>query len=454
MVAGFTAQAQVGPPGARVPNRFLIKVTPGAEIEGVLVTHNATLVADMARAPWYLIESDVMIPDDEEEMDLGGDDRLDFVEPDRVHGTTEGTTQSFFPGSTALEYAEQPTTLRLELAAAQARSTGAGVVVAVLDTGVSAHAAFAARLRTDGFNFVDGNADTTDGPNGIDDNGNDVIDEKTGHGTMVAGLVALVAPDAQILPIKVLNSDGTGTTSGVAEGIRYAVEHGADVINLSLYCPLESEIVNEAIEDATHAGVVVVAGMPNQGRRSEVWPAVRSQVLSVTAVDDTDHLASFADHYPLVKLCAPGVHVYSTLPGDEYGYGDGTSFSTAWVSGAAALVRGRTVFPASGAVARQLLLDTAVAVDTLNPRVAGEMGRRLDVVAAVNATCMADMDDGTGAGTPDGGVSIDDLLYYVNAFEQGVVAADMDDGSRTGTPDGGVTIDDLLYYLTRFSDGC
>ncbi len=69
-------------------------------------------------------------------------------------------------------------------------------------------------------------------------------------------------------------------------------------------------------------------------------------------------------------------------------------------------------------------------------------------------TCVADVDDGSGTGTPDGGVTIDDLLYYLSIFNQGLVDADVDDGSGTGTLDGGVTIDDLLYYLLRFNQGC
>ncbi|QQS08366.1 MAG: hypothetical protein IPK69_10235 [Phycisphaerales bacterium] len=69
-------------------------------------------------------------------------------------------------------------------------------------------------------------------------------------------------------------------------------------------------------------------------------------------------------------------------------------------------------------------------------------------------TCVADVDDGTGSGTPDGGVTVDDLLYYLTIYGQGALAADVDDGSGTGTTDGGVTVDDLLYYLTRFNAGC
>ena len=68
--------------------------------------------------------------------------------------------------------------------------------------------------------------------------------------------------------------------------------------------------------------------------------------------------------------------------------------------------------------------------------------------------CASDVDDGTGTGTPDGGVTIDDLLYYLGIFADGSVRADIDDGTGTGNPDGGVTIDDLLYFLDRFASGC
>ncbi len=73
---------------------------------------------------------------------------------------------------------------------------------------------------------------------------------------------------------------------------------------------------------------------------------------------------------------------------------------------------------------------------------------------AALTVCVADTDDGSGTGVCDGGVTIDDLLYYLNIFEQGLTRADVDDGTGTGTPDGGVTIDDLLYYLSRFESGC
>jgi hypothetical protein len=72
----------------------------------------------------------------------------------------------------------------------------------------------------------------------------------------------------------------------------------------------------------------------------------------------------------------------------------------------------------------------------------------------VSVACPADLDNGVGAGVPDGGVDINDLIYFVTAFEAGTLPADLDDGSNTGTPDGGVDVNDLLYFLLRFEAGC
>ncbi len=87
-------------------------------------------------------------------------------------------------------------------------------------------------------------------------------------------------------------------------------------------------------------------------------------------------------------------------------------------------------------------------------RVGGFVGRQGNGTLTINPLCAADVDDGQGVGIPDGGVTIDDLLYYLQIFEAGSLSADVDDGSSTGTQDGGVTIDDLLYFLFRFENGC
>lgn len=134
----------------------------------------------------------------------------------------------------------------------------------------------------------------------------------------------------------------------------------------------------------------------------------------------------------------------------------------------AGTLRSGNVFPQ-----QQMELDLMIQPEGRLVHVASELEPRNVALPNLNATlqseqigcsrftlnmraraCAADTDDGTGTGNPDGGVTIDDLLYYLGVFEAGNLRADIDDGSGTGTPDGGVTIDDLLYYLTRFANGC
>jgi choice-of-anchor C domain-containing protein len=97
--------------------------------------------------------------------------------------------------------------------------------------------------------------------------------------------------------------------------------------------------------------------------------------------------------------------------------------------------------------------STLIRFQSTSPSFAGPFIDQI-ILEPTRPTCVADVDDGTGTGTPDGGVTVDDLLYYLVVFEGGVPDADVDDGSGAGVPDGGVTIDDLLYYLLRFEQGC
>jgi hypothetical protein len=110
----------------------------------------------------------------------------------------------------------------------------------------------------------------------------------------------------------------------------------------------------------------------------------------------------------------------------------------------------------SGARTSVLLLNPAMASDSgsYDVIVSNACGSVRSLMAKVEIACPSDVDDGSGSGSPDGGVTIEDLLYYLFIFEIGVELADLDDGSGSGTPDGGVTIEDLLYFLLRFEGGC
>jgi subtilisin family serine protease len=244
---------------------------------------------------------------------------------------------------------------RIRAAEAHAISRGNGVIVAILDSGVdynhpdlTDHILRDASQNVIGFDFVDGDNDPMDEANGIDDDGDvpELIDEGFGHGTHVAGIIALVAPEAKILPVRVLDSEGAGDSLSIYEGILFALEQGATVINLSLGMSQKAEAIEDAIElafgshssDFEEASVVASAG--NNGNSSDHYPAAQGDnMIAVTATDPNDIKADFSNFNSWVDISAPGVGIYSTYPNGQYATWDGTSMSAPFVSGLTALLR-------------------------------------------------------------------------------------------------------------------
>jgi subtilisin family serine protease len=215
---------------------------------------------------------------------------------------------------------------------------GSGVVVAVLDTGVDpGHSLLAERILPGGLDLVDGDDEPWEERNLVDDNDDGVIDEAAGHGTFVASVIALIAPEARILPYRILDDDGSGTAFSLALALAHAMEAGVDVINLSLTYQERSLAVDELLEKAAEAGIVVVAAAGNDGASAVPFPASDSHVLAVTGVDvDGLQLASFANRSSLVRMAAPSVQVYGAVDGSQWGTWDGTSFAAPFVSGTVA----------------------------------------------------------------------------------------------------------------------
>lgn len=224
---------------------------------------------------------------------------------------------------------------------------GQGVTVAVIDTGIACFDDGPFSRGTDlsgtrcggGWNFVDDNARAAD---------------DHGHGTHVAGTIAQTTNNgmgtaglaycATLMPIKVLSRQGFGSTANVAEGIRYAADEGAQVINLSLGGPIKSQILEDAVNHALAKGVVIVAAAGNSGR-SVGYPAAYPGVIAVSATDDKDNLARFSSRGPQVGIAAPGVSVtqQTVCNGGKdkcevFGTFNGTSMASPHVAGVAAMI--------------------------------------------------------------------------------------------------------------------
>lgn len=158
-----------------------------------------------------------------------------------------------------------------------------------------------------------------------------------GHGTMVAGIIHLVAPTAKLMPVKVFDARGGSSVSLIVEGIHYAVDNGARVINMSFSMVNFSQSLQDAIDYASSQGVILVAAAGNEGQSMTVYPAGYPSVIGVASTDDNSERAWFSNYGTVVTLAAPGTGVISTYPMNHYAAGWGTSFSAPMVAGAAAL---------------------------------------------------------------------------------------------------------------------
>ena len=213
----------------------------------------------------------------------------------------------------------------------QITSGDASIVIAVLDTGIDReHEDLAGKIIAE-VNFTD--SPTT----------NDVY----GHGTHVAGIIAAannslgvvgLAHNCSLMNVKVADDKGRCDTSVIVKGIRWAVKHDADIINMSLFATKPSLDLEEAVDYAWSQGVVVVGAAGNFMGDKPVYPAYFSNCIGVAATDVNDNVVSWSSRGDWVDVGAPGLAIYSTLPGNVYNYKSGTSMATAHVSGVAGLL--------------------------------------------------------------------------------------------------------------------
>lgn len=384
--SGPTHARALGIASARVTRQHAI--VPG--LASVAVDMDAELAcALMERMPGVLYaEPDVLA--DPASLSVPNDPRLDEQWPLRNTGQrVDGRTGT--PGAdinTALLWGRS--------------SGGAGVVVAVMDTGIdTTHPDLADSLWTNPGEIP---------ANGLDDDHNGFIDDAhgwnfvadnervqstVGHGTHVAGIIAArrdnaqgisgVAWGATIMPVRVIGS-GPVRSSTIIAALQYAMANGARVVNMSLTLRQRSQALRDALDEAGRRGVVVVVSAGNAGRRIDslpIYPASYQldNLIAVAATNQHDRLANFSNYGPsTVDLAAPGTSVLSTWPGGSYRPLDGTSMSAPHVAGVAAIL----LADHPGWTPRQVrdrIVNTARSVDALRDRVIGR--GVLDAAASV-----------------------------------------------------------------------
>jgi hypothetical protein len=299
------------------------------------------------------------------------DPAVQAIEPDQRAGLPGVTTPppnfnraispnlvNYIGGPALAAYVTQPAVNIIRAPEAHRFATGAGTV-AFLDTGADFTHPVLAPWLDPGYDF------TRNSPGGyesavvtqsttsiLDSDSVVVLNQSTtsildgskgtgayGHGTMVAGLIHLVAPTARLMPVKVFANDGTSSLSLILAGLYWAAGHGAHVINMSFSMSGPSPELVRALDYANAHRVVAVASVGNNGQQTMVYPAGYTETVGVASTNNQDARSSFSNYgNALVTVAAPGEAVITTYPGNRYAAGWGTSFSTPLVAGGMALL--------------------------------------------------------------------------------------------------------------------
>jgi hypothetical protein len=344
-----------------------------------------------------------------------------FMEPDeRVVTPARGQMGILaVPSNIAVDwYKTQPELVRINAVSAQAYAQGRGVVVADLNswvdnshpalighlTGgydfVSARAGYQATLDQSSSSFLDQSSSSfldqssssfldQSSSSFLDQSNASFIDQSSssfldgnpayGHATLCAGVIAAVAPNSMIMPLRVFDDSGQTDVFSVTKAIYYAVRNGAKIINMSFGMSQSYNSIKTALNYAASNGVVVIASAGNQNTPTPQFPASVSGVIGVASVSSTDVKASFSDYGTTVYVDAPGINIISSYPDGRYAMVSGTSFSAPMVAAEAALI-----MSAKTVNVKTQIGSAVVNINTQNPSYVGKLGLgRINILNAV-----------------------------------------------------------------------
>src|SRR5213594_2618539 len=200
------------------------------------------------------------------------------------------------------------------------------------------------------------------------------------HGTLCAGVLAAIAPDSMIMPLRAFDDRGLSDLFTLTKAVWYAVQHGAQVINMSFGTQSASNSLRSGIQYAQQNNVLLAASAGNKNRSTPQYPAAYNGVMGIAATDLLDKKAAFSNYGRYIFVDAPGVNIISAYPGGFYGIVSGTSFSAPTVAATAALVRSLRISGVAGSIAAG-----AVNIDANNPGYENQLGYgRIDVCRSVN----------------------------------------------------------------------
>lgn len=310
-----------------LPNKLIVKFRSGTKRPQMIKLHQKFQYTEVCYIDDLAISS-VQSKQSLEQMmeNYCSCSEVEYCEPEIVYQVALAANDPFLPKQYSLQKIQC-------IEAWNYTQSDEKIKIAILDTGVQLDHPDLASKIVPGYNFIDQNEFPYD---------------TNGHGTHVAGIAAAianngigiagVAPKAVIQPVKVLTGEGSGSLSTVANGIIWAVNHGAKVINLSLGSPIYSPTLQNAVDYAWNKQVIVVAAAGNVGTWMPNYPAYHPSTISVAATNQFDMKAPFSNFGKWVDVAAPGTNILSTYANSRYAILSGTSMAVPHVSGLAALL--------------------------------------------------------------------------------------------------------------------
>ncbi|MBU8934014.1 MAG: S8 family serine peptidase [candidate division Zixibacteria bacterium] len=323
-----------------IPGQLIMKLIPSQVPDSVVAEIDGIAIDSIAGRDMFLVEFPATLPVEAAIEFLSNLPDVVFSQPNYQISLPEIQQTSiafpdedippFVAGASPGSLYGQPAAYSIGLDSAHIITRGEGSVVAVIDNGIElTHPYFEGSINSSGYDFVD-----------QDDIPAEEQGAAYGHGTFVAGLIRLTAPQTSLLPIRAFDGDGIGTSFTVASAISLATVLDVDVINMSFVFREDNPSLQAACAEAIDFGIALVAAAGNQASSSLSYPAALPGVIAVSALDTIDLIADFSNYGTHIDVCAPGVNLYSSLAGEyEWGTWSGTSFAAPLVSATCALVR-------------------------------------------------------------------------------------------------------------------